>query len=121
MSKPETAAVLSFFIPGVGQIYNGAFLRGIFWLIITPVDRDGRLVRLDLPPDRGVHGVLVRDQARDGSLKEEQPPGRKRVRVQEPAPSSRLCPESARPALSSDVERPQEPRGPSPSRAGNGT
>jgi TM2 domain-containing membrane protein YozV len=36
MSKPGTAAVLSFLIPGVGQIYNGAFLRGIFWLIITP-------------------------------------------------------------------------------------
>ena len=36
MSKPGTAAVLSFFIPGVGQFYNGAFLRGIFWLIITP-------------------------------------------------------------------------------------
>jgi TM2 domain-containing membrane protein YozV len=27
---------LSFFIPGVGQFYNGKFLRGIFWLIITP-------------------------------------------------------------------------------------
>ena len=36
MSKPGTAAVLSFFVPGVGQIYNGAFLRGFFWLIITP-------------------------------------------------------------------------------------
>jgi TM2 domain-containing membrane protein YozV len=36
MSKPGTAAVLSFFVPGVGQIYNGAFWRGIFWLIITP-------------------------------------------------------------------------------------
>src|SRR5215813_2933375 len=36
MSKPGTAAVLSLFIPGVGQIYNGAFWRGIFWLIITP-------------------------------------------------------------------------------------
>jgi hypothetical protein len=23
-------------IPGVGQFYNGAFLRGIFWLIVTP-------------------------------------------------------------------------------------
>jgi TM2 domain-containing membrane protein YozV len=34
--KPGTAAVLSVFIPGVGQIYNGDFLRGIFWLIITP-------------------------------------------------------------------------------------
>ena len=23
-------------LPGVGQIYNGAFLRGIFWFIVTP-------------------------------------------------------------------------------------
>ena len=23
-------------VPGVGQIYNGAFLRGLFWLVITP-------------------------------------------------------------------------------------
>ena len=30
------AAVLSLLIPGVGQIYNGDFLRGIFWLIVTP-------------------------------------------------------------------------------------
>jgi TM2 domain-containing membrane protein YozV len=36
MRNPGTAAVLSFFIPGVGQIYNGEFLRGLFWLIITP-------------------------------------------------------------------------------------
>lgn len=36
MSKPGTAAVLSLVVPGVGQIYNGKFLRGIFWLIITP-------------------------------------------------------------------------------------
>jgi len=34
--NPGIAAVLSFFIPGVGQIYNGAFLRGIFWLVVTP-------------------------------------------------------------------------------------
>jgi TM2 domain-containing membrane protein YozV len=33
---PGTAAVLSLVIPGVGQIYNGDFLRGIFWLILTP-------------------------------------------------------------------------------------
>jgi len=33
---PGIAAVLSFFIPGVGQIYNGCILRGIFWLIVTP-------------------------------------------------------------------------------------
>jgi len=36
MSKPGVAAVLSFFVPGIGQIYNGAFLRGLFWLVITP-------------------------------------------------------------------------------------
>ncbi len=34
--NPGTAAVLSLVIPGVGQIYNGDFLRGIFWLIVTP-------------------------------------------------------------------------------------
>jgi TM2 domain-containing membrane protein YozV len=36
LPNPGVAAVLSFFIPGVGQIYNGAFLRGIFWFIVTP-------------------------------------------------------------------------------------
>jgi TM2 domain-containing membrane protein YozV len=36
MNRPGNAAVLSLIIPGVGQIYNGDFLRGIFWLIITP-------------------------------------------------------------------------------------
>jgi TM2 domain-containing membrane protein YozV len=30
------AAVLSLVLPGVGQIYNGDFLRGIFWFIVTP-------------------------------------------------------------------------------------
>ncbi len=36
MSRPGIAAVLSFFIPGLGQIYNGDIFRGLFWLIITP-------------------------------------------------------------------------------------
>ena len=36
LPNPGVAAVLSFFIPGVGQFYNGKFLRGIFWLIVTP-------------------------------------------------------------------------------------
>jgi TM2 domain-containing membrane protein YozV len=36
MSKPGVAAVLSFLIPGLGQFYNGKFLRGLFWLIVTP-------------------------------------------------------------------------------------
>jgi TM2 domain-containing membrane protein YozV len=34
--SPGTAATLSFFIPGVGQIYNGDFWRAVFWLILTP-------------------------------------------------------------------------------------
>lgn len=33
---PGTAGLLSFLIPGVGQIYNGCFFSGIIWLIITP-------------------------------------------------------------------------------------
>ena len=36
MKNPGTAAVLSLVIPGIGQFYNGDFLRGIFWLILTP-------------------------------------------------------------------------------------
>lgn len=36
MKNPGTAAVLSFFLPGLGQIYNGQMWWGIFWLIITP-------------------------------------------------------------------------------------
>lgn len=36
LPNPGVAAVLSFFVPGVGQFYNGKFWRGIFWLIVTP-------------------------------------------------------------------------------------
>ncbi|MDH3622746.1 MAG: DUF5683 domain-containing protein [Myxococcales bacterium] len=36
MNRPGTAAILSFILPGAGQIYNGKFLRGVVWLIITP-------------------------------------------------------------------------------------
>ncbi len=36
MRDPGLAGVLSLFIPGVGQIYNGQFLWGLFWLIVTP-------------------------------------------------------------------------------------
>lgn len=34
--NPGIASVLSVLIPGVGQIYNGDFLRALFWLIVTP-------------------------------------------------------------------------------------
>lgn len=36
MKDPGLAAVLSFLIPGVGQIYNGEFFRALFWLVVTP-------------------------------------------------------------------------------------
>ncbi|HEV2147973.1 MAG TPA: DUF5683 domain-containing protein [Longimicrobiaceae bacterium] len=36
MKNPGTAAVLSFLIPGLGQVYNGTIWRALFWLIITP-------------------------------------------------------------------------------------
>ena len=36
IKNPGLAAVLSELIPGIGQFYNGDFLRGIFWLIVTP-------------------------------------------------------------------------------------
>jgi TM2 domain-containing membrane protein YozV len=36
MRNPGTAGVLSLIVPGVGQFYNGQFLWGLVWLIITP-------------------------------------------------------------------------------------
>jgi TM2 domain-containing membrane protein YozV len=36
MKNPGIAAVLSLVVPGFGQFYNGQFLWGVFWLIITP-------------------------------------------------------------------------------------
>jgi hypothetical protein len=36
MRDPFTAGILSFLIPGVGQLYNGRILAGILWLIFTP-------------------------------------------------------------------------------------
>ena len=36
VKNPGVAAALSALIPGIGQFYNGDFLRGIFWLIVTP-------------------------------------------------------------------------------------
>jgi hypothetical protein len=35
MSKARVASLLSLLVPGVGQIYNGDFWRGIFWLLLT--------------------------------------------------------------------------------------
>ena len=32
----NVAGLLSFIIPGVGQVYNGSWVWAIIWLIITP-------------------------------------------------------------------------------------
>jgi len=36
MSRPAVSGLLSFLIPGLGQIYNREVWRGLFWLIVTP-------------------------------------------------------------------------------------
>lgn len=36
MREPMLAGILSFIVPGVGQIYNGQIIAGILWLIFTP-------------------------------------------------------------------------------------
>ena len=36
VQKQGVSAVLSFVVPGAGQIYNGDFVRGAFWLLVTP-------------------------------------------------------------------------------------
>jgi len=36
MRRPAGAALLSLLVPGLGQIFNGEILRGLFWLVITP-------------------------------------------------------------------------------------
>jgi len=36
MRNPGLAAILSFLFPGIGQIYNGTILRGVFWMVVTP-------------------------------------------------------------------------------------
>jgi len=37
MREPWIAGILSFLIPGVGQIYNGRIVAGIIWLVLTGV------------------------------------------------------------------------------------
>lgn len=36
MKNVTLATVLSLLLPGIGQLYNGTILRGLFWLILTP-------------------------------------------------------------------------------------
>ena len=37
MRDPLLAGILSFLVPGVGQIYNGRILIGIIWLLVTGI------------------------------------------------------------------------------------
>ena len=34
---PQLAALLSFLVPGLGQIGNGELVRAAFWLALTPL------------------------------------------------------------------------------------
>jgi hypothetical protein len=36
-SSPGAAAVMSFLLPGLGQVYTGRILAGLFWLCLTPL------------------------------------------------------------------------------------
>lgn len=36
MRDAGLATILSFLIPGLGQLYNGTLLRALFWLVVTP-------------------------------------------------------------------------------------
>lgn len=36
MRDRNLAAILSFLIPGLGQLYNGKILRALFWFVLTP-------------------------------------------------------------------------------------
>ena len=42
--NPGTAAVLSAIIPGLGQFYNGDFIRGIFWLSLSSTQGPTRAI-----------------------------------------------------------------------------
>ena len=35
MREPLVAGILSLFLPGLGQIYNGRVIIGIIWLVVT--------------------------------------------------------------------------------------
>ena len=37
MRDPYIAGVLSFLVPGIGQIYNGRIVIGVIWLFITGI------------------------------------------------------------------------------------
>jgi len=38
MKNPGVAAVLSFFVTGLGQIYNGQILKGVLFIIIQAIN-----------------------------------------------------------------------------------
>jgi TM2 domain-containing membrane protein YozV len=45
MREPWIAGILSFFLPGVGQIYNGRIVIGILWLVLPDFRGLVRLAR----------------------------------------------------------------------------
>ena len=63
MRDPFTAGLLSFLIPGVGQLYNGRILAGILSAYHHPgfLDWFRWNTRLDLSHHRRLHGLLIRE------------------------------------------------------------
>ena len=48
MRDPFVAGLLSFLIPGLGQIYNGRVLAGVLWLVVTGISWIGSVGTLGL-------------------------------------------------------------------------
>jgi len=38
MKNPGIAAVLSFFFPGLGQLYNGQFLKAVIFMVVQAIN-----------------------------------------------------------------------------------
>ena len=91
VKSPGVAAVLSALIPGLGQIYNGDFLRAIFWLIVTPGMWMQRRQLDGLPRDRPATAYI---RARKKNLEGFARTARNRS-VRQPPPGDRL-PDSTR-------------------------
>jgi len=65
---------MSLILPGAGQLYNGHFWRGIFWLIVTPGlwIGFGWIAELDMP--RGL-GARARQGRGEGFREHQHSPG----------------------------------------------
>ena len=63
--SPSVAAILSLFIPGVGQMYKGRIGEGVMWLIFTPIG-----YVLFILPGLILHIICIIDAARGNPYKQ---------------------------------------------------